>query len=410
MFLDINEAIEFIESRENKTKNRSKFRMDIAINKLNFNILSTKKIHIAGTNGKGSVSSLLSTSFIENNNTVIKLTSPYVISFNERIQINNKFITDEKLLFYANKLKDIYDFILNEYNEFLSFYESIFLITLMLVQDIRPDYLIVEVGIGGLNCPTNSIDYEVSIITNISFDHVDQLGNTIELIAEHKAGIIKSKNAVFTGTYNPQVIDIILSKCKINGSILTVVNKLEIQYLTPTNFMYKNIFYENGLIGFHQIDNSALAIEVLSFLRIPNDIIKKGLKKTYIPCRFEYINKTTIIDGAHNIDGINSLIKSINSLYDSKNIVIVFSCLNNKDSYGMIDSLDSLNSNLIFTSIVDTRKSDENLLFNYSSSKNKFVYNNYIDALNKALSMNKIVVLTGSLHFASIVRKYILNK
>lgn len=190
MFKNINDALNWFIVQP---KFKEKQDLDLvlkAFGKLNLDLSQIKKIHVAGTNGKGSTTSYLTHVLMENGFKVGSFTSPYLVNFNERIRINFSEISDDKLLELINF---IYKFNLDLNNNegfFLSFFEMITLISLIYFYENKCDVIIMEVGIGGLLDATNIINYDVSIITNIGFDHMKQLGNDLESIALNKLGIV----------------------------------------------------------------------------------------------------------------------------------------------------------------------------------------------------------------------------
>lgn len=193
MFRDIESALKYIESRRVK---RSLKQFKETIEKYGFNVHQKNMVHIAGTNGKGSTTNFIKNILIEHGYRVGTFTSPYLICHNDRICINGKMIDDEKLLEIINSLLEMID------NEQLSMFEIDTLIMLCYFNEVDLDFRIIETGIGGLNDKTNVIDSVCCAITNIGYDHQFMLGDTLEQIAYHKAGIIKENQICFTGETN----------------------------------------------------------------------------------------------------------------------------------------------------------------------------------------------------------------
>lgn len=327
MFRDIESALKYIESRRVK---RSLKQFKETIEKYGFNVHQKNMVHIAGTNGKGSTTNFIKNILIEHGYRVGTFTSPYLICHNDRICINGKMIDDEKLLEIINSLLEMID------NEQLSMFEIDTLIMLCYFNEEDLDFRIIETGIGGLNDKTNVIDSICSAITNIGYDHQFMLGDTLEQIAYHKAGIIKENQICFTGETNDELVKIFETATQIKNShvVKTVV---ESDYQYPYTFSCLGHSYHLSNCGSYQVNNAALAITLCNHLiNLDHDKVQVALDAFSWPGRFEKIGKI-YLDGAHNVDGIKALVKT---LHDQriKNPLIIFSALGDKD----IDKMKSL--------------------------------------------------------------------
>ena len=371
MFRDIESALKYIESRRVK---RSLKQFKETIEKYGFNVHQKNMVHIAGTNGKGSTTNFIKNILIEHGYRVGTFTSPYLICHNDRICINGKMIDDEKLLEIINSLLEMID------NEQLSMFEIDTLIMLCYFNEEDLDFRIIETGIGGLNDKTNVIDSICSAITNIGYDHQFMLGDTLEQIAYHKAGIIKENQICFTGETNDELVKIFETAAQIKNN----------QY--PYTFSCLGQSYHLSNCGSYQVNNAALAITLCNHLiNLDHDKVQVALDAFSWPGRFEKIGKI-YLDGAHNVDGIKALVKT---LHDQriKNPLIIFSALGDKD----IDKMKSLLSDypLIQATFLDERLQLHGTDFKEVIQDNLKQYDN--------------LIITGSLHFISIVRKYILT-
>ena len=275
------------------------------------------------------------------------------------------------------------------------------------------DYAIIECGIGGLLDATNVLDSDIAVITNIGYVHMQQLGSTLEEIAYHKLGITKPNKPCFTAVDN-YLKEYFENYAEINKVDLRIITDKVSNIVEDTNllFSYEDERYETILKASYQAYNAALAISVIRYIdnNYPKKLIDKALMEVSWPGRYEYIAKNIIIDGAHNIHGIDALVNSLKK-YNCK-IKIVFTALHDKSIQEMIASLDKVASKYYFTTINDKRATNSNEFINYTT-KDYEVFADYKEALTKAqkeLKADEILVVTGSLHFISQVRKYLLKE
>lgn len=302
----------------------------------------TKFIHVAGTNGKGSVCEMINNILVKAGYKVGKYISPHLIRYNERITINNIEITDKEISDILEKVAEKVEVYNNTHNVHVKEFEVITTLALIYFAEKECDFVVLETGIGGTYDCTNIADGMISIITNIGFDHIDILGDTIEEITENKAGIIKNNQDTIM-CYQGKVTDMIKGICKEKNNTLHIVNEKDItNYLFDEEFQsinykeYKNI--KINLKGKCQIYNTAMALECVNILKqkgynIPNDAVENGLKTVIHKARFEILkNKPKVIfDGGHNKNAIKNLIETINMYYHDKQIVYIVSSLKTKD-------------------------------------------------------------------------------
>ncbi len=381
-FNDINRALSYIESKRTK---RTLEQFKATVIKYGFNYQQKKMIHIAGTNGKGSTTNYLKEILMAHGYQVGTFTSPYIICHNDRICINGQMISDDELLSIINELIPIIE------QEQLSMFEIDTLIMLKYFNDNDLDFRIIETGIGGLNDKTNIIDSYCSVITNIGYDHQFMLGNTLEEIARHKAGIIKKNQICYTTETNCKLIDIFKSQCQVCNSQLKPV-KIDCDYSYPYHFTCLNHRYTLKNCASYQVSNATLAINIANdLIAVDPKLIQQALNKAHWPGRFEKFGNI-YLDGAHNIDGIKALIKTINDQKIS-DVLIVFSALKDKDiklMKGLLAGFD-----LIEASFQDERSTSRAPDFKIILKANQDKYQN--------------IIVTGSLHFISAVRKYLLT-
>lgn len=279
-------------------------------------------IHVAGTNGKGSVCAILSSILTCAGQKVGLYTSPHIFKYTERIQICGNPIADDDFVKYVFEISDLAD----KNNIDLTEFEVLTAVMFKYFYDNDVDVVVLETGLGGRFDATNIIKRNLcSIITHVDFDHTERLGNTIDEIASEKAGIIKPNCPciVFEGreVYRDVTDEL--------GSLLLMVAPF-----APTT--------ELALKGSYQQENLSLALAAIEevFPEVPQAVIDEGLRRVKHPCRFQYIeDKNLIIDGAHNPNGINSLSQSLDMYYPNTNRRFIFGCLKNKDYTKMVQSL-----------------------------------------------------------------------
>ncbi|RHM61490.1 MULTISPECIES: folylpolyglutamate synthase/dihydrofolate synthase family protein [Coprobacillaceae] len=383
MFNDIKQAISYIESKRTK---RTFLMFKETVEKYHFNIHQKNMIHIAGTNGKGSTTTFIRDLLMQHGYRVGTFTSPYIVSHNERMCINGKAISDERLLEIINEFYEMIE------KERLSMFEIDVLIMLKYFDEEDLDYRIIECGIGGLNDKTNVIDSCVSVITNIGYDHQFMLGNTLSEIALQKAGIIKEHQMFYTTEQNQNLLSIFKDHCHQKETSFHEVKVPEITHF-PYQIPFLNYTYTLNHGGSYQVKNALLALYVChDLIELDTDKIQTVLNQFNWPGRFERFGKF-ILDGAHNQDGIQALIQTIQ---DQKltDVGIVFSALNDKDIDHMLAML----------------KDFDVMMASFDDDRSNHQGRDFKEALSLMAAKHQTVVVTGSLHFISTVRKYVENR
>ena len=297
-------------------------------------------IHVAGTNGKGSTSSMLAQILIESGMRVGLYTSPYVLRFNERIRFMGASISDEDLARYTQAIKQTADTMEDTPTEF----EIITAIAFSYFKDVGCDVVVLEVGLGGRFDATNVITSPlVSVITGIAKDHTAILGDTVEAIAKEKAGIIKQECPVVWGggesSARPCIIEAAMEKNAPYREVARDKITIHRSDLFGSVFDYKDL--QNiriSLSGLYQPYNAATVLEVVDSLRneglsISDEAVFKGLESTYWPARFEVLSKlpTIVFDGAHNAEGIEVATKSIQQYYKGERVLLLTGVLRDKE-------------------------------------------------------------------------------
>lgn len=271
---------------------------------------SLKFVHIAGTNGKGSVCEYIALALQKEGYLTGKFTSPFIIKQAERIQLNGVNISDDDFAGCCSAVKEKADESgRNDYSQFEIFFGA----ALVYYMKKRADIVVLETGIGGtLDC-TNIIVPALSVITSVDFDHCAILGNTLAEIASHKAGIIKKDiPAVLSPVQDEAVFSVVRAKAAQMNSALVIpdINDAEIIHtsLLGTEFVYKNERFRTKMGGAHQMHNALTATEALRLLNISEDSIKFALENAALPARLFVVRKSPlfVVDGSHNPSGIEA--------------------------------------------------------------------------------------------------------
>ena len=309
-----------------------------------------KTIHIAGTNGKGSTAAILQSILRAAGLKVGLYTSPHLVSFNERIRVNGSPISNDFIIDFMKKFND-------DINEIEStFFETTTVLSLCYFYFKKVDVAIIETGLGGRLDSTNVLNPNLSIITSIDIDHQNILGNTIEEIANEKAGIIKKNTPLITFKQSKKILDILRNRAKtLNAKIEIVVDPQKIVVDNfSTKFVINNKTFSIPLIGEHQAYNAALAIRSSNIFMGPlsYQMIKDGVKNTVWPGRFQLLNNKLKIfyDVAHNSAGINTIRSTLNSLNALEKIGLII-LKEDKDVDQISNSLKGLFDELIISTV-----------------------------------------------------------
>jgi len=415
MFTNINDAVKWIESIKRFGDKYDLSRMELACKLLGNPEQNLKVIHIAGTNGKGSTVSYLKHILLENEYNVGTFTSPYIVRFNERITYNYNDISDEEFIYYVNLVFNLYNKVLNDYNDVITFFELITLISFMYFNDKDIDFVIYEVGLGGLLDATNVVNPLIAGITSINYDHMNVLGDTLEEILLNKLGIVKENVPLVTSVRQTELHPVIKKYCNAKKSDLLIISAgsyKDIEYGSYTKFKYKNEDYKLSLLGNHQVWNAALAIEIifklnkLNYTDVSINNIKIGLLNTFWPGRFERFGNI-VLDGAHNIGGMTALKESIETLYKGHYIKSLYTSMADKEYFDIIKLLESFVDEIHFTEFEYERCESADNLYEVSTINKKFKHKDVFKAINelKNLKNNELLLITGSLYFISLVRK-----
>lgn len=429
MFTTTDEFIDFLRSHSKFSMNLGLERMERACELLGNPQLQLKTIHVAGTNGKGSTCNYLMHLLKASGFRVGLFVSPYIEVFNERIQMNGDYISDDELIKTANKLLPVIEQVEEERGETLTEFEIITLLSYVYFYNQKVDYVIYEVGLGGRFDATNVIHPIVAGITNISLEHTDVLGHTISQIAYEKIGIAKPGITLFTTERHIDALTVFKEKQHEVFYTLVPLNTDELttdQTLLDGGVSFSYLPFKTKitlpLIGFHQVDNAVLALQMYQFIMeqerqtIDIELVKDAIRNAYWPGRIEIISKHPfiILDGSHNEAGVKRLIETM-MYYINRGYKIhtIFTALRDKDTKIMIEHLETISSSICFTSFPFARASRAKDLACNSNHPNKWIKEDFKEAIKTKLQHlqgDELLLITGSLYFISQVKHFLQHE
>lgn len=380
-----------------------------------------KFIHIAGTNGKGSVSAMLSSVLTAVGYRTGLFISPYIMRFNERMQVNGMPISDEELAEIIAEVQPVAESMAERPTEF----EIITAAAFLWFARQKCDIVVLETGLGGRLDATNLISKNVcAVITNLGMDHTEYLGNTLGEIAGEKCGILKPGCPVVAYRSAPEAMKVIRARakeleCPVRTADFGKIKALSAD-LQGQTFQYKQ-FPELTvhLLGAHQLKNAAVALETISVLRkagweIPDEAVVQGMDATRWPGRFEVLqdNPLVIVDGAHNPQGVESLIAAVKEYLPGQHIVCVTGVLADKDWKPMMDRLKTVVSDFVAVTPDSPRALGNVRLARYLTDREHWVSvaddveKGLTGALERAKATGGMVLACGSLYMAADVRRF----
>lgn len=427
--MNYNEVMNYYENLSCNKINLGLERISKLLSELGSPEKGQKYIHIAGTNGKGSIANYTYNILVDAGYKVGIYTSPYLIKMNESIKAGSEFISDDDFARITSHVKSIIESSSSLSKEGLTSFEILTAVAFLYFYEKKCDFVILEVGLGGRLDATNVIEKPlVSVISKIGYDHVNILGNEIEDITREKAGIIKDNSVV---VLSPQDFDavpsVIKSYCDKYNTALNYVDRQEIFLHSKQNeleqmFDYKDIKnLKIKLLGRHQVDNAATAIEVILALRkygfnIDESSLVNGLVNTRWQCRLELISKEPkiFIDGAHNVDGINTVAEFFRANFKGQKIKFIFGVLKDKNYKEMIDKIAPISESIFTVSPKNERALDAETLsevIEEYSIKTK-ACSSIKEAIDLVLSESvdsSIICICGSLYYVGEARNLIMQ-
>lgn len=372
--MGINTAIEKIHELERFGSVLGLERMTVLLEKLGNPEKNLKIVHVAGTNGKGSICKYIYEVLQADGYKVGLYTSPFLEVFNERIEFDGEYISDYDLEEYTKKVLLKVDEMVADGMDSPTEFEVVTAIAFLYFEQKKSDYVVLEVGLGGRGDSTNVVENPiVTVIASISFDHTDRLGNTLALIAGEKAGIIKNHCPVISGAESTEAKDVIVAKAKEMEAPFYDATQLSytISKETLSGYVFSTeilgIKYENleiSMVGEHQVKNALIALYAITLIEQENKIslsrkaIFEGMKKAKQIGRFEVMNEFpyVIIDGAHNPDGALALKNAVTKQFVDKKILMIVGILADKDVETVIDTFISITKDFVATEPNNPRK------------------------------------------------------
>ena len=417
-----------INSREVKRRSYDLSRMLKLLEELGNPQYGMEFVHVAGTNGKGSTSKLVYNMLRQTNLNVGLTISPHILEINERIVVNDSEINGRDFVTLSEKVLKAENIIEAEYEK-LTYFEFITAVAFLYFKEKKCDICVLEVGMGGLSDSTNvirDIDKVLCLITPISFDHMAFLGNTIEEIASQKAGIITKNTSAITYNENDKVLKIIEDEARKKESKFYSYKEIKVDNLKIDEFSssfdlsfkdHKIEDIELNLLGYYQVHNAMLAIAGIlelidkNIIDISYDEIKKAVANTRWQGRMELINKNPriVLDGAHNSDGIDNLVRNF-SLFKYNKLYIISSILSDKDHKKMLESLSKYSKDLFLLDLDNIRKTEIDILKREAEEYFENVeitrdIKSAIEDVKKLATNDDLIVITGSLYLVSEIKQ-----
>ena len=379
-----------------------------------------KVIHVAGTNGKGSTCAYLASMLSNGGYRTGLFTSPHLVKINDRFRINGEVMADEDFVISFRKVKEIIDQAAVDELAHPSYFETLLLMGLDYYNRKKVDYLVLETGLGGGKDPTNCVQNPLAcIITSISIDHVQYLGDTIPAIASEKAGIIKPGVPVIYDGHVEEASKVIADRAKELGSasyaLMPEQYKLKEQNRDGITFTFEGNELQIPYIAEYQMMNASLAYFTMKTLQkehgICDEKLKEGIKNVTWPGRMETILPGVIVDGAHNADGVAQFVKTVHQFRQNNRVVLLFSAVSDKEYDKMIKLIceDIKPHAVVTTQITGERQVTAEVLaglFQEYGSENVVSVPEVGEALKKALELQQdgMVFCVGSLYLIGEIK------
>ena len=423
--LNYTEAVEYILNVPKfTTKNKPEHTVEL-LKRLGHPECGMKVIHVAGTNGKGSVCAFLSEMLTLAGKKTALFTSPHLVRINERFQINNVPISDELFLESYQKVQAAIDGMVKDGLPHATYFELLYAVAMVAFQKEKAEYVVLETGLGGRLDATNTIEHPIAtVITSISLDHTEILGDTIEKIAGEKAGIIKEGVPVIYDGRNEEAEKVIKKRAKELHAPAFALKEEMYEILGNTDksidFCLNCGYYEHAKVTApylapYQVVNSSLALLAMDVIdpkqEISQDLRIRAIKETKWQGRMETVLPGVIVDGAHNADGIAQFVKTVQSVQERYRIILLFSAVVEKNYEEMIRILcqEKSVSEYVITLIEDKRAAQTEELkqiFQKYTDKPVVVKEELHQALTYLFSRKagKAVYCLGSLYLTGMIK------
>ncbi|HSB03845.1 MAG TPA: folylpolyglutamate synthase/dihydrofolate synthase family protein [Thermodesulfobacteriota bacterium] len=383
-------------------------------------------IHVGGTNGKGSTAAMMASVLQKEGYRVGLYTSPHLIRFSERIKVNGVEIREDEVAALTGWMKERIE--ASGIPSSFTFFDFTTAMAFRYFSQKRVDLAILEVGLGGRLDSTNVIDPLLSIITNVTRDHEEILGESILKIAEEKAGIIKKGRPLITAATQPQVVHLFSRLCrKKNAPLYRVSKDFRYEPIGERNFHYEGLHRKLwgvrlNLSGLHQIVNATIALGALEILEdsgypVSTESMIEGLREVDWPGRLEMISSSprVLLDGAHNPAGAMVLKASLKKEFQFHRLILLLGIMKDKDFRSVLKTLAPLADHIILSKPHMERASSPSLLLDQlgdTNGKKAEIVEDLPRAIEKGLSLTQredLFCITGSLYTVGEARDYLLS-
>lgn len=367
-------------------------------------------IHVTGTNGKGSTIAFMRELFVAHGKKVGTFTSPHIISIHDRICINGQAIADADFIRLAEQVKEMEKTLLETHDQ-LSFFELLTLIALLYFKEQGVDLVLLEVGIGGLLDTTNVVTGEIAVITSIGLDHQETLGDSLEEIAEQKAGIFKVGKKAVIAKFAPEAELVCQKRAReLAVELYQAGGDFTLNAGDFSSSLASFSKLEISLEGAYQQENASLALQTfLLFMasreeKVEEELVRQALKETHWAGRLERIRPQIYLDGAHNLPALTRLVEFIQEkIQQGYQVRILFGALKRKDYQGMLGYLSEQlpQVELKVTGFDYQGSLDEKDVAGYDLISS---YGDFIREFEENANDQDLLFVTGSLYFISEVR------
>jgi len=407
-------------------------RIEVLLEKLGNPHQAARSIHVAGTKGKGSTAAMIASILTQADYRTGLYTSPHLLSIKERIQIDGSPIAENAFARLVEMMRPEVE-IVNDSGGFgeLTTFELLTALAFAYFKERQADYQVLETGLGGRLDATNVVKPQVCVITAISFDHTDVLGDTLPQIATEKAGIIKPTSIVISSPQYPEAMEVIVRVCRERGVRLVRAGS-DVTWQRKAFSLEGQAFQVNGLtgeyelnlplLGEHQLENAATAVAAAEVLvergaKVSPKNIADGLAQVHWPGRLQILRREpwVIVDGAHNADSVRRLVKALRQYFDFERAILIFGASSDKNIAGMVAELASFPDTVIVTQSRHPRAIAPDKLVSEFAKWEIIpeVAENVASAVELALAQAKptdLICATGSLFIVAEVMEYMLKR
>ena len=405
------DLIEYLYSLRNQGSSYGIERMELLLNKIGCEVLTFPVIHVAGTNGKGSTCAMLDSIYRANGYKVGLFSSPHLVDLGERVRVNGKILSQDKLFAHIEVLKPLAEEIEEQCpGMHPSFFEMITAVAFCEFAKEKVDLVILETGLGGRLDSTNVVDPEISVITTISLDHCHILGDTLEKIAQEKAGIVKEGRPVITGWL----------PLSANEAVRKVAASQKSTFFTLSHLPDDQNLPDTNLMGEHQKRNAALAVRVTELLKdnfpVNEEKTKHGLIHVSLAGRWQVIQEDplVVLDACHNQEGAAALRKQLEKLPDNKELIVWFGSLGEDRASEILRVLCEFASEIRFFQPGQPRACSFEMLQSLIPSEySKHLFNGEIERVQIYLDQiksNQILLITGSIYLLGEIMEIVKSQ